>query len=118
MERPLLYYATSITENQDAALDVLQDVWLKVVQGVRSLEDPGALRQWLYTITHSIAVDTIRRDYRRDKAEQAHLDEAVNVEEPSFDDEDVFHNQVATLKEIKQVQHQLLEVQASLRNTE
>lgn len=31
MERPLLYYATSLTENQDAALDVLQDVWLRVV---------------------------------------------------------------------------------------
>lgn len=88
MERPLLYYATSLTGNQDAALDVLQDVWLKVVRGIRRLKDPGALKPWLYAITHGAAVDRIRRDYKRDKAEQAQLDDAFNVEEPSFDEED------------------------------
>jgi RNA polymerase sigma-70 factor (ECF subfamily) len=40
MERPLLYYATSLTGNQDAALDVLQDVWLKVLRGIRRLKEP------------------------------------------------------------------------------
>lgn len=88
MERPLLYYATSLTGNQDAALDVLQDVWFKVVRGIRRLKDPGALRPWLYSITHGVAVDRIRRDYKRDKAEQAQLDDALNPEDPSFDEED------------------------------
>lgn len=88
MERPLLYYATSLTGNQDSALDVLQDVWLKVVRGIRSLKDPGSLKPWLYAITHGVAVDRIRHDYRRDKTEQAQLDDAFNIEEPSFDEED------------------------------
>lgn len=88
MERPLLYYATSLTGNQDAALDVLQDVWIKVVRGIRQLKDPGSLKSWLYAITHGVAVDRIRRDYRRDKVEQAQLDEAFNTDEPSFDEED------------------------------
>ena len=88
MERPLLYYAASLTGNQDAALDVLQDVWLKVVRGIRNLKDPGSLRPWLYAITHGVAVDRIRRDYKRDKAEQAQLDDAVSIEEPSFDADD------------------------------
>jgi len=88
MERPLLYYATTLTENQDTALDVLQDVWLKVVRNIRSLRNPASLKPWLYAITHGIAVDRIRRDYKRDKAEQAHLDESLEVEEPSFDNED------------------------------
>jgi RNA polymerase sigma-70 factor (ECF subfamily) len=78
MERPLIYYATSLTGNQDAALDVLQDVWLKVVRGIRKLKDPGSPKPWLYAITHGVAVDRIRRDYRRDKAEQAQLDDAFN----------------------------------------
>jgi RNA polymerase sigma-70 factor, ECF subfamily len=30
----------------------------------------------------------IRRDYRRDKAEQAQLDDAFNIDEPSFNEED------------------------------
>jgi RNA polymerase sigma-70 factor (ECF subfamily) len=88
MERPLLYYATSLTGNQDTALDVLQDVWLKVVRNIRTLKDPGSLKPWLYAITHGIAVDRIRRDYKRDKAEQSQLDDAFNIEEPSFDKED------------------------------
>jgi DNA-directed RNA polymerase specialized sigma24 family protein len=29
MERPLLYYATSLIGNPDTALDVLQEVWIK-----------------------------------------------------------------------------------------
>ena len=88
MERPLLYYATSLTGNQDAALDVLQDVWLRVLHGIRKLKDPGSLKPWLYAITHGVAVDRIRRDYRRDKAEQAQLDDAFNIDEPSFGGED------------------------------
>lgn len=88
MERPLLYYATSLIGNQDAALDVLQDVWFRVVRSVRRLKDPASLKPWLYAITHGVAVDRIRRDYKRDKAEQAQLDDAFTVAEPSFDEED------------------------------
>lgn len=88
LERPLLYYATSLTGNPDAALDVLQDVWLRVVRGIRRLKDPDSLKSWLYAITHGVVVDRIRRDYRRDKAEQAQLDDAFNIDEPSFGEED------------------------------
>lgn len=88
MERPLLYYAASLTGNHDAALDVVQEVWLKVVRGFRGLKDPGSVKPWLYAITHGIAVDHIRREYRRDKAEQAQLDDAFNIDGPSFGKED------------------------------
>jgi len=88
MARPLSYYATSLTGNQDTALDVMQDVWIKVVRGIRKLKDPGSLKPWLYAITHGVAVDRVRRDYKRDKAEQAQLDESLGGDEPSFDAED------------------------------
>jgi RNA polymerase sigma-70 factor (ECF subfamily) len=88
MERPLIFYATSLTGNQDLALDVLQDVWLKVFRGIRKLKDRGSLKPWLYAITHGVAIDRIRRDYKRDKAEQAQLDESLDIDEPSFGEED------------------------------
>ncbi len=88
MERPLLYYAASLTNRQDAALDVLQDVWLKVFRGIRKLKDPGALRPWLYAITHGVAVDRIRRDYTRRQAEEEQLRDFQEAEEPSFANED------------------------------
>lgn len=88
MERPLLYYAASLTGNTDSGLDVLQDVWIKVFRGIRNLKDPGALRSWLYSITHGIAVDRIRKNYARERAEEVQLEDFQEAEEPSFADED------------------------------
>jgi RNA polymerase sigma-70 factor, ECF subfamily len=88
MERPLLYYAMSLTGDQDSALDVLQEVWIKALRSIRKLRDPGSLRSWLYSITHSIAVDRIRRNASRERAEQVELEDFQEAEEPSFAGED------------------------------
>jgi RNA polymerase sigma-70 factor (ECF subfamily) len=88
MERPLLYYATSLTGSQDSGLDVLQEVWLRALRDIRKLKDPGSLRSWLYTMTHGIAVDRIRRNASRERAEQADLEDFEEAEEPSFAEED------------------------------
>ena len=88
MERPLLYYATSLTDNPDTALDVLQEVWIKAFRGIRKLKDPGSLRSWLYSITHGIAVDRIRKNYAREQAEKIQYEEFEESEEPLFANED------------------------------
>jgi RNA polymerase sigma-70 factor (ECF subfamily) len=88
MEQPLLYYATSLTGSQDGGLDVLQEVWIRVFRGIRKLKDPGALRSWLYSITHGVAVDRIRRNASRERAEQADLEDYEEAEEPSFSEDD------------------------------
>ena len=88
MERPLLYYATKLTGNGEAALDVLQDVWIKVLRGIRGLKSPGSVRPWLYRITHGIAVDRIRRSASRERAEEVHLTTFEESAEPTFAEED------------------------------
>jgi len=88
MERPLLYYATSLTGSSDSALDVLQEVWIKALRGIRKLKDPGSLRSWLYTITHGVAVDRIRRNASRERVEQVELEDFEEAEEPSFAEDD------------------------------
>jgi RNA polymerase sigma-70 factor (ECF subfamily) len=88
MERPLLYFATSLTGNPDAALDVLQEVWIRALRGIRKLKDPGALRSWLYSITHGITVDRIRKNYAREAAEKIQFEDFQEAEEPSFAAED------------------------------
>jgi len=87
MERPLLYYAASLTGSTDNALDVLQEVWIKVFRGIRKLRDPGSLRSWLYSITHGIAVDRIRKNYSRELGEAVHVEDFQEAEEPSFAEE-------------------------------
>lgn len=88
MERPLLYYATSLIGDLDGGLDVLQDVWIRAFRGIRGLKEPGSLRSWLYTITHGIAVDRIRRNISREQAEKVQLDDSQEAPEPSFAEED------------------------------
>jgi len=88
MERPLLYYAAKLTGNVEAALDVLQEVWIRVFRGIGRLKDPGSLRPWLYRITHGIAVDRLRRDNSRERAEEVHIVVSQELAEPSFAEED------------------------------
>ena len=88
MERPLLYYAASLTGSPDSALDVLQEVWLKVFRGIHKLKDPGSLRAWLYAITHAAAVDRIRKNYARERAEQVLVEDFHEADEPLFEAED------------------------------
>ncbi len=88
MERPLLYYATKLTGNAETALDVLQDVWMKALRGIRGLRDPGSLRPWLYRITHGMVVDRIRKHISRERAEEAHVEEFHESSGISFTEDD------------------------------
>ena len=90
LERPLLYYAAKLLGNEDVAFDVLQEVWLTAFRAIRRLEDPRTVRPWLYRITHDRAIDRIRRDRSRGRAERARAESMSGEldEEPSFDAED------------------------------
>lgn len=88
MERPLLYYATKLTGNAETAIDVLQDVWIKVFRGIRTLREPGSLRPWLYRVTHGIAVSRIRQHAARERAEEAHLGSTDEIGDVTFTRED------------------------------
>jgi RNA polymerase sigma-70 factor (ECF subfamily) len=59
-----------------------------VIRRIGELRDPGALRAWLYRITHGVAVDRMRRTISREKAEQIQVEDFQEAEEPSFAGED------------------------------
>jgi RNA polymerase sigma-70 factor (ECF subfamily) len=71
MERPLFYYLRKFLQDDERALDVLQEIWLRTLRTIRQLEDPRRLRAWLYRIAHALVVDRIRQDVSRAQAEQA-----------------------------------------------
>jgi RNA polymerase sigma-70 factor (ECF subfamily) len=89
MERPLLYYATKLTGNAETALDVLQDVWVKVFRGIRGIKNPASLRPWLYQVTHGLAVDRIRRHVSTEKAEEVYVAGFHEATDVSFTGDDV-----------------------------
>jgi RNA polymerase sigma-70 factor (ECF subfamily) len=73
-ERPLFFYLLQLVGTQDQALDLLQETWIRSFKTFRKLKDPGALRAWLYTLAHGLAVDHVRRDQVRFRAEERFVD--------------------------------------------
>src|SRR5437660_633034 len=96
MEKPLRYYVLKLTRREDIASDILQETWMRAVHGIRRLKDPAALRAWLYSIAHGIAVDYIRRDIKREHAEKKHnenYDESIEDDALSTDaDAELIHS--------------------------
>jgi len=55
------FVALSITKNEDDALDILQDAYLKAWQRLPSLEDPEQFSAWFRAITGNTAKDYLRK---------------------------------------------------------
>jgi RNA polymerase sigma-70 factor (ECF subfamily) len=91
LERPLLYYVAKLTGEQDAAPDVLQEIWVRVFRTVRRLREPAALRTWVYRIARGTALNRVRSEATRRRVEQsaAEMAQPETGEEPRFDDVDV-----------------------------
>ena len=70
MERPLLGYIIKLLGNEDAALDVLQEVWMKVFRGIGALRAPEAVRTWLYRVARGTAPNRVRQDAARFRGEE------------------------------------------------
>lgn len=53
--------AASVTRDSSGALDVRQNVFLKVLVGIDALEDPDRLKSWIGHIARTTSIDWMRR---------------------------------------------------------
>ncbi len=60
---PLWRYVRRLSDGEEAAADVVQDVWLRVLRGMPQLRDPARLRAWLFGIARRAVLDRVRRRY-------------------------------------------------------
>lgn len=60
---PLAAYARQMTRDEDAAGELTQDIWLRVLRGLPHLREPSRVRSWLFGIAHRAFADTLRRRY-------------------------------------------------------
>ena len=61
-ERPLLGYAARLTGNAEAARDVVQEVFLRMVRETGELN--GRMPQWLFAVCRNLAIDAKRKGGR------------------------------------------------------
>jgi RNA polymerase sigma-70 factor (ECF subfamily) len=66
-ERELVSFAFRLLGREDAALDCVQDAFLKAHQALRSGAAPEKIRPWLYRLVYHAAVDRRRRQAVEDR---------------------------------------------------
>ena len=60
---PVAAYARRVSQDEDAAADLAQDIWLRAFRGIDRLREPRRFRSWLFGIAHRAFADALRRRY-------------------------------------------------------
>lgn len=61
--QPLRRYVVRVSGDDSAADELVQDIWLRVVQGIGRLKEPEKFRAWLFGIAHRRLMDRLRERY-------------------------------------------------------
>ncbi|MCA1714794.1 MAG: sigma-70 family RNA polymerase sigma factor [Gammaproteobacteria bacterium] len=83
---PLRRYVLRVTGDTDAADDLVQEIWVRVLQGMGRLRECARFRSWLFGIAHRTLMDRLRAQYAMpvdryaDPAEIALEDPAIEHE--------------------------------------
>jgi len=77
---PLWRYLRRLADSDQAADDLVQDTWFRVLRGIAGLRDATRLRPWLFGIARRIAMDRLRAQYARPAAPDDALDELAAPE--------------------------------------
>lgn len=72
---PIWRYLRRLAGSDDAAADLAQETWLRVLRGIASLRDPASLRAWMFGIARRVAMDRLRRQYVRAEDADVVLDD-------------------------------------------
>ena len=63
-EERLFYYIRRLVGSEEDAWDVLQQTWLRVFKGIKTLRDRDRLSVWLYQLARSAVLSHWRGHYR------------------------------------------------------
>ena len=73
-EPRLLYFVRRLAHDEADAWDVLQETWLRVLNGIGSLSDPRSLAPWLYRVARNTALSHARSQQPSHEALEDHPD--------------------------------------------
>jgi RNA polymerase sigma-70 factor (ECF subfamily) len=60
---PVWKYVRRLTNSDEVANEIVQDVWLRVLRGINRLRDGSKLRAWLFGIARRTLMDRLREHY-------------------------------------------------------
>src|ERR1041384_2426426 len=67
-QRPISAYVYRMVGNYESALDLTQEIFIKVYSSLRRYRDEFKFSTWIYKIAHNSAVDHLRRTATREQS--------------------------------------------------
>ena len=83
--QPLRRHVARVAGDAHAADELVQDIWLRVVQGIGRLQDPRKFRPWLFGIAHRRLMDELRERYASPAMDDATALDALAADAPDAD---------------------------------
>ena len=80
----LLNFITKRVNNADDARDILQDVYVKIINNIETLSNHERLQPWLYRVAQNAIIDYYRRRARAAEMQEKYLND---FDEDSFEAE-------------------------------
>jgi RNA polymerase sigma-70 factor (ECF subfamily) len=90
-EKRLFYFLRRLLPDERDAWDALQQTWMEVFRNLRTLNNPRALRAWLYQIAHRRAI-SLRRAAPHDQFAE---DEPIDPDQIAREVDDDFSTETA-----------------------
>ncbi|MEM9555180.1 MAG: sigma-70 family RNA polymerase sigma factor [Acidobacteriota bacterium] len=79
-------YARRMTGEDDAAEEIVQESWLRILRGLPRLRRPSHLGAWIFGIAHRVLADRLRARYRAAGRTELDLETLDAGAEASFDE--------------------------------
>jgi RNA polymerase sigma factor (sigma-70 family) len=99
-EPRLLYFVRRLAHDEADAWDVLQETWVRVLNGIGSLGDPGSLVPWLYRVARNTALSHVRSREPQQESLEDHADAFADDsagETRGFEDAEQVHRGLLSL---------------------
>jgi RNA polymerase sigma factor (sigma-70 family) len=103
---PLWGFVRGLVGNDDAASEIFQDVWVRVIRGIPRLRDGAKLRAWLFGIARRTLMDHLRHEYAKSPMVDMDVDE-IAADAPADQDTDVYELERA-LSELPMIEREAL----------
>jgi RNA polymerase sigma-70 factor (ECF subfamily) len=87
-ETRLFYYVRRLVASEEDAWDVLQQTWVRVLKGIKTVSAPDRLPVWLYQVARASALSHWRGHYRA----SARIDQDFDLGEIPEDQSDDHHD--------------------------
>ncbi len=85
-QRPIVSYVYRMTGDYEAALDLTQDVFIKVYSSLARYRSEYKFSTWIYRIAHNTAIDHLRRQATREQELHGTSAEGTTYERPVASD--------------------------------